>query len=291
MTLDGRLLHRLSNGLAELYLPGGGDFPARVISLASDLVTADSCSYNWIVGPVAMAWQIDPEDAVDFPDAVPLFRQHVPEHPLLRHYQATGDLAARRISDVASDRQFRALGLYREFYRLARVDHQLIVSFPDPRGGVIAVALNRHRQDFSDQDRELIDLLRPHLGQAAGLAALLSQPVPSAPRDARGRPLLTPRQTRILQLVAAGSSDRDMARALGLSVRTIHTHLQHIYRALGVRSRTEALARVRALSVSSAAGSPGRTGVRQLTPAPPGNQCRAGPAQPPALRSGAAATT
>ena len=41
MTLDGRVLHRLSDGLAELYLPGGGDFPGRVIRLVSGLVAAD----------------------------------------------------------------------------------------------------------------------------------------------------------------------------------------------------------------------------------------------------------
>lgn len=257
MTLDSRLLHRLSDGLAELYLPGGGDFPGRVISLVSGLVTAESCSYNELAGPVAVAWQIEPADVLDFPDADQVFRQHLPEHPLLRHYQATGDLAARRISDVTSQRQFRSLGLYRDFYRPARVDHQLIVSVPAPRGGVISVALNRHRRDFSDQQHELIDLLRPHLSQAATIATLLSQPVPHTPRDAGGRPLLTARQTRILQLVASGSSDRAVARALGLSVRTVHTHLQHIYRALGVTSRTEALARVRALSV----GGPDREGI------------------------------
>jgi DNA-binding NarL/FixJ family response regulator len=74
--------------------------------------------------------------------------------------------------------------------------------------------------------------------------------VPDSPRDAHGRPLLTPRQTRILQLVAAGNPDRAVARTLGVSVRTVHTHLQHIYRALGVSSRTEALAHVRALALA-----------------------------------------
>jgi len=99
----------------------------------------------------------------------------------------------------------------------------------------------------------LLDLLSPHPRQAAAIAALLNQPVPGTPRDADGKPLLTPRQTRILQLVAAGSSDRDVARALGVSIRTVQTHLQHIYRTLGVRSRTEALAHVRALAVTGAA--------------------------------------
>lgn len=253
MTLDNRLLHRLSNGLAELYLPGGGDIADRVINLVSSLIPVESCSYNHLVGATAIAWKIQPADVLDFPDAELLFQQHLPEHPLLRHYEVTGDLAARRISDVASERQFRSLGLYRDFYQPARVDHQLVVSVPARHDGIISVALNRYRRGFSDQQRELLDLLRPHLRQAAAIVALLNQPVPSTPRDADGKPLLTPRQIRILQLIAAGSSDRDVARALGLSVRTVHTHLQHIYRSLGVRSRTEALAQVRALSLGGAA--------------------------------------
>jgi DNA-binding CsgD family transcriptional regulator len=252
LTQDGRLLRQLSNGLAELYLPDGGDFPSRVINLVSGLVAAESCSYNHLIGATAVAVRIEPADVVDFPDAHQLFQQHLPEHPLLRHVEATGDLSARRISDEASDRQFRRLGIYHEFYRPAEVQYQLVVSVPAGPGGMISVALNRYGQDFSDQQRDVVDLLRPHLAQAAAIASLLSQPVPGTPRDAHGRPLLTARQTRILQLVAAGNSDRAVARTLGVSVRTVHTHLQHIYRALGVSSRTEALAHVRALTLASA---------------------------------------
>jgi DNA-binding CsgD family transcriptional regulator len=256
LTQGSRLLNRLSTGLAELYLPGGGDFPGRVINLVSSLVPADSCSYNHMAGQTAMAWRIEPADAVTFPDADQLFQQLVPEHPLLRHFLATGDMAARRISDVASDRQFRALALYRDFYRPHGVDHQLVVSVPAPDGGMISVALNRQRRDFSDPQRELIDLLRPHLRQAAAITTLLGQPVPGVPRSADGQPLLTARQTRILQLVAAGQSDRAVARALGISVRTVQTHLQHVYRTLGVSSRTEALAHARALSLSRGPAGP-----------------------------------
>jgi DNA-binding NarL/FixJ family response regulator len=58
--------------------------------------------------------------------------------------------------------------------------------------------------------------------------------------------LLTRRQARVMQLVADGQSDRGIARALGISTRTVQAHLQHAYRALNVSSRTEALARLQA---------------------------------------------
>ena len=47
-----------------------------------------------------------------------------------------------------------------------------------------------------------------------------------------------------------GLSDRGIARALGISTRTVQAHLQHTYRALDVTSRTEAVARLRALGAA-----------------------------------------
>jgi DNA-binding NarL/FixJ family response regulator len=51
---------------------------------------------------------------------------------------------------------------------------------------------------------------------------------------------LTEREMEVLRLVAGGSTNYQVARALGLSVRTVEAHLTHIYTKLDVRSRTEA---------------------------------------------------
>ena len=249
------VLHQLSDGLAELYAPastpGGLDYAARVVDLAARLVSADSCSYNHIGrGGALLAWLIEPADVGTFPGGIELFQQHLPEHPLLAHVRATGDGRARRISDFLSDRQFRSLGLYRDFYRRCGVDYQVAISVAAPGGGLIGVALNRQGRDFSAADLELLDLLRIHVGQAAAIA-LLAQPGPAGSPDAAANPLLTPRQARILQLVADGQSDRGIARTLGISTRTVQAHLQHTYRALDVTSRTEAVARLRALGATA----------------------------------------
>ena len=126
-----------------------------------------------------------------------------------------------------------------------QVGYQLTVTLTGPRCGLIGMALNRRHSDFSDEDRELLNLLRPHIGQAAAIGMLLSEPSPLAPLTQEGTPLLTPRQSRVVQLVSAGYDDQSIGRLLGISPRTVHTHLQHVYRALGVTSRTEALAQLR----------------------------------------------
>lgn len=51
---------------------------------------------------------------------------------------------------------------------------------------------------------------------------------------------LTPRETEVLRQVAAGSSNREIARALHLGEGTVKTHVAAVLRKLGVRDRTEA---------------------------------------------------
>jgi len=50
---------------------------------------------------------------------------------------------------------------------------------------------------------------------------------------------LTPTETRVAELVAAGGTNREVADALFVSVHTIEANLKRIYRKLGIRSRTE----------------------------------------------------
>jgi len=50
---------------------------------------------------------------------------------------------------------------------------------------------------------------------------------------------LTPAEERVAALVAEGRTNREVAAVLFVSDNTVEFHLTHIYRKLGVRSRTE----------------------------------------------------
>jgi DNA-binding CsgD family transcriptional regulator len=50
---------------------------------------------------------------------------------------------------------------------------------------------------------------------------------------------LTVGEGRVAALVAAGQTNREVAEALFMSVRTVESHLSRIYHKLGLRSRTE----------------------------------------------------
>ena len=58
-------------------------------------------------------------------------------------------------------------------------------------------------------------------------------------------PVLTARETEILEFVAAGSTNADIAAALSLSPRTVEGHLSRIFAKLGVSRRSELLMRSR----------------------------------------------
>jgi LuxR family transcriptional regulator, maltose regulon positive regulatory protein len=60
---------------------------------------------------------------------------------------------------------------------------------------------------------------------------------------------LSGRELEVLQLVAAGKSNSRIASELFVSVGTVKTHLNNLYRKLNARSRTQAVARARELDL------------------------------------------
>ncbi|MEU4420819.1 alpha/beta fold hydrolase [Actinoplanes sp. NPDC024001] len=54
--------------------------------------------------------------------------------------------------------------------------------------------------------------------------------------------LLTPREREVLHRLAAGDSNAEIARQLGIAVHTVERHLANLYRKIGARGRTDAVA-------------------------------------------------
>jgi DNA-binding CsgD family transcriptional regulator len=54
---------------------------------------------------------------------------------------------------------------------------------------------------------------------------------------------LTDRELEVLEHVAAGARNREIAAILNVSIKTVEFHLRNILSKLGVRSRTEAVVR------------------------------------------------
>jgi len=55
------------------------------------------------------------------------------------------------------------------------------------------------------------------------------------------RAILTKREVRVLKLVASGKTNKEIAKRLFVSEKTVKNHLNHIYRKLGVKNRAQAV--------------------------------------------------
>ena len=115
---------------------------------------------------------------------------------------------------------------------------------------------------FADEGAAMGGLLSATLGArqrgvASGvstkyLAKLLAaqtngEPVEKA--DGRLQEPLSGRELEVLALMAAGESNAEIARRLFISVTTVKTHVNNLYRKLGTSSRTRAVARARELGL------------------------------------------
>ena len=142
-------------------------FRCHLISAVPKLVRSEITTYNEVNCESRQnATVSDPPDALDFPDSHRIFNQHIPEHPLIGHYARSGDPRVLKMSDFLSRRKFHGGGLYTDFYRLVGVEHQMAAMLPAASPLVIGIALNRGRPDFTERERLLLSLIRPHLVQA-----------------------------------------------------------------------------------------------------------------------------
>jgi len=57
---------------------------------------------------------------------------------------------------------------------------------------------------------------------------------------------LTPSEARVAELVSEGLSNKEVAGAMAISVKTVELHLSHVYAKLDVASRTELVRRMTA---------------------------------------------
>ena len=92
------------------------------------------------------------------------------------------------------------------------------------------------RRLLADSNLELVD-------RAEQAEAVVSLPRRSEEGDGGLIEALTPRELEVLELVANGLPNRDIAHALSISEHTVKFHLASIFGKLGVSTRTEAVQR------------------------------------------------
>jgi DNA-binding CsgD family transcriptional regulator len=140
------------------------------------------------------------------------------------------------VSDRVSMPAFQNLEFFRDVYRPFGTVDYVRLFLPAPNATSRFFFFDQEHWGLKQRERDLLGLLRPHL---ALWRSRWSAPAFPAVCE------LTAREREILQTVAEGATNREIADQLWISPHTVRTHLQHIFEKLDVRTRTEAAALLR----------------------------------------------
>ena len=89
---------------------------------------------------------------------------------------------------------------------------------------------------------DVLDTLRRAMaGEEVLSPQLAASMLTAAEGSSESEELLSDRQTEILQMIADGLSTKQVARELGITQKTVHNHLNAIYRRLDTQSLTHAV--------------------------------------------------
>jgi DNA-binding NarL/FixJ family response regulator len=167
-------------------------------------------------------------EASDVDEAIEVIIDTEPDGVLLdvRMPSGTGDAVVAAVKESGSSTRFLVLSVSAERHDVVRmlnagVDGYLLKStLGDQLGGLVA---------------EMFDGGRPISPQIAGFMLDIDDAVDTG-SDIES---LTPREREVVQYIARGYSYRKTAEELFVSVKTIETHMGHIFDKLGIASRYE----------------------------------------------------
>jgi DNA-binding CsgD family transcriptional regulator len=242
VTVRGRDLRALAAIVSEPRpdLPDGTGLPPSLLADLMGQIRCDAVVFNGFDSGRQAHWfvQEDPS-TLGSEDSDRAYWQHYRDSQFDSYPIHTGDLrGVIKITDFYSARQWHSTAMYTDFDRLMGIEHCLMLCLPEapPRtagpGRHVRLYLDRRSgPDFSERDRAVLTLLRPHLHQAYLDAERRRHPVPT----------LTARHWDLLRLLAAGHTNVQIARRLGVSEGTVRTHLENLYGRLNVSSRTAAV--------------------------------------------------
>jgi DNA-binding CsgD family transcriptional regulator len=151
--------------VGDTYAAPAGSFRLDTIVRLRALVPSDMTA--WVetrVGRPEVEAVASPRDLL--PDGPRRFALVRDEHPVLLHFERSRHGGAAKLSDFLGERRYHRTRIYQEFFRPAGVEHQMSIALPSTGPRLTRLTLNRARGDFSERDRLVLNLVRPHVAHA-----------------------------------------------------------------------------------------------------------------------------
>lgn len=190
-------------------------------------------------------------------------RTLAPQHPGIAQLVAAGTAEPVRVSDVVRLRSFWGTELYEYMHGFNGGRYPMAAALLMNADEVVYLALHQRERDFRDEDVADLQALQRVVAPAYCFRAALDtavaylenlsaarQPLPQFAPNLGGqlsvaaelcrefRP--TRREAEVLTLVSAGLTDKQIARRLGVSHRTVRKHLTEVFEKTGTRGRAAA---------------------------------------------------
>ena len=168
--LTSSVARSLSKALLELHSAGPHtDFPTRLFASLRLCFNCDFYSFNEWTDKNVERIEVYP----NWDASLKLFKDYLSEHSSIDTIYRRRLKSAVKASDFVTLTQWSQTRLYDEFFRLRNQGYQLTFVSAEqlPK---LAVSLNRASPDFTEEERSLLNLLRPHLVQAYRESLLFS---------------------------------------------------------------------------------------------------------------------
>lgn len=164
-TLSHNDMLALNRVVGEIYAARDmKSFYRSAFSTIQGIIPSEICSFNdTILNPPPRflnAINASQDHSEVFKKLHPVLNTHLHEHPIAAQFFSD---SVFKTTDFASMSHFKATAIYNEYYRHLDVETQIGLSIPVSQEKVSLFALGRKCPDFSERDRLMLTLLRPHL--------------------------------------------------------------------------------------------------------------------------------
>jgi DNA-binding CsgD family transcriptional regulator len=163
-TLSHKDLLALNRAIGEVHSARDKDsFYRSVFSAVQGMIPGELCSFNEMMfKPTRFLNSIASSDEhINFTNRfLPALNAHLHEHPCSPHIITEKVI---KTSDYVSKRHFKNTALFNEYYKHLDIETQINLAFPLSQEKSLVFTLSKRSTDFSERDRFLLTLLRPHL--------------------------------------------------------------------------------------------------------------------------------
>lgn len=196
-------------------------------------------------------------------------------YPFIDRYGATADWTPQSAARVVGARTWQNSPTADALRQAFGTRHVFGLPLPQRGPHVSGFLVHRSGGDFSRHDERYAARVQPLLKAATAHRSLLMalrESSGSARRRQANHALaapLTPRETNVLHLLATGLTAEGIGRRLGISPRTVHKHLNALYRKLGAADRLSAVLRAQGAGLLPGSAEPPATHPRPGSSSPP----------------------